>query len=261
VFDGSNIESILAKMKSFNQGLTAQQDTAQLGLDDKEWILIESAFSKVSQTSRYHASNFSQKEYAAIERLLNWPASQLFPVLDFLRLMVLHPEAANHWTSSGFVSKVLNAGLKKEGAHPANVMLTFRFVSNLFMLPTIRSKMVKYQEQLLENITDTFAEANKATKLVLSSSLLNFAVLYLLEPNEQGITQALSVLNEALNAPDNDDEVQYRLLVTLGTLIYSSKERQSLAQDLGISDALNGPLKNPSEKVKNCAVEIQAFFK
>jgi len=232
-----------------------------LALDTTEWTLVESTFSKVSQTSRYHTSNFSAKEYAAIERLLNWPSNQLFPVLDFLRLMVLHPEAANHWTSSGFVSKVLTAGLKKEGAHPANTMLAFRFVSNLFMLPTIRSKMFQYQEQILENIIDTFAEANKTTKIVLSSTLLNFAILYLLEPNEQGITQALSVLNEALNAPDNDNEVQFRLLVTLGTLIYSSKERQSLAQDLGIPDALDGPLNNSNEKVKNCAVEIKAFFK
>jgi len=83
----------------------------------------------------------------------------------------------------------------------------------------------------------------------------------LTEPNEQGITQTLSVINEALNASDNDDEIQFRLLVTLGTLIYSSKELQSLAQDLGLSDALDEPIKSSNDKVKNCAVEIKALFK
>jgi len=43
-----------------------------------------------------------QRNTDAIEMLLNWPLDKIFPALDFIRLMALHPEAANHWIRSNF---------------------------------------------------------------------------------------------------------------------------------------------------------------
>jgi len=145
-------------------------------------------------------------------------------------------------------------GLKKEG-HNANPMLTFRFVANLFMLPSVRSKLSTFQEQLLENITDTFATSNKNTRLASATVLLNFSVLYLQEPNEQGTSQALSVLSEALRVADNDEEVSFRLLVALGTLVYHNKDNQSLSRDLDIPSAITS-INSSSDRMKLCIDEL-----
>jgi len=246
-------------MKQFNSEFAANEATIDLSLVPNVWAQVESASTKVSQTSRYHATTFSAKEYEAIELILNWPVDKIFPVLDFIRLMSLHPEAANHWLATNFLTKVIAVGLKKDG-HAANAMLVFKFVANLFMLPSVRTKLFAFQEQLLENITDIWAASNKNTRLSLSTVLLNFSVLYLQEPNDQGISQALSVLGEALKATDNDEEVIFRLLVSLGTLVYHSKDTQGLARDLDLSDAIGG-IKPTSDRVKLCIEELKTALK
>eukprot|EP01124_Arcella_intermedia_P009904 TRINITY_DN16478_c0_g1_i1.p1 TRINITY_DN16478_c0_g1~~TRINITY_DN16478_c0_g1_i1.p1 ORF type:complete len:780 (-),score=188.30 TRINITY_DN16478_c0_g1_i1:4-2313(-) len=259
-FEGGNFDQILGKIKSINQTLADAPDTAALALAAFEISQVETVFNKVSQTSRYHVSTFTPKEFGVIEKLLKWPLPQIFPVLDFLRIMIFHPEAAQYWTKTKFVKTVLETGLNP-GGHTANAMLTFRFASNLFMLPSIRSRLFEYQEKLLDFITDKYAEANKTTRLTLSTTILNFSVLYLTEPNEDGVSQTLSVLNEVLGVQDQDEESLFRLLVALGTMLYAFKERQSLAEDLGITANLDTLTTHTNEKIKNCATEIRAFFK
>jgi len=84
--------------------------------------------------------------------------------------------------------------------------------------------------------------------------------LYLQEPNEQGTSQTLSVLSEALKATDNDEEVLFRLLVSLGTLVYANKDHQSLARDLDVPDTIDS-INPPSERIKQCILELKTALK
>jgi len=259
LFEDGKTDQILTKLKSFNDALAAVPATAALALNASSWSLVESAFKTVNQKSYYHSSNFSGKEYAAIEQVLHWPLDKIFPLLDFLRLMVLHPEAVKHWIETDFISKVIDLGSKKEG-HAANLMLTFRFVANLFLQSSVRTNLLKYQEKLLETIVQSFPGANKQSRLVLATVLLNYSALYLTDPSEEGICQALSVLTEALKVSDNDEEVQFRLLVALGTMTYGFEEYKSLAKDLDVITTIT-PFKNSSsDRVKKCAEELFMVF-
>lgn len=256
-FDGP-----LGKIKQFNSQLPPGDEAA---LGDKDVVNLDIIFNKLKQTSRYHTSTFLQDEFSVIGKLLKWPQNLLWPVLDFIRMFVLHPEGAKYFllTSNNF-SNLLDLTAKMSKSAESNdtndksslcVSLLFKTISNIFMFESLRTHIVNFEERILDLISDSLESSPKATLLALSTTLLNFSVLYLISPSEKGIPQVLSLIDQALKHKEADPDILIRLLVALGTLIYSKQSSQQLAWDLGLDETLQG-LGAPSENVKVCVEDI-----
>jgi len=254
-FDGP-----LGKIKQFNEQFTGTENC----LNPKDLSLLETTVSKLKQTSHYHATEFSTEECSVAAKLGQWPVQCLWPVLDFYRLFVLHPEGAKFTFSSGTFQKLLNSPKRmtdtnESGEASHNNLLLLKLIANCFMFESSKSNIIKSEEAVLDTISDIIEQANKSSLLALATALLNFAVSYLRTPTEKGIPQLLSIINQALQHKDNDAEIQLRLLVALGTVIYSNKQYQQLANDLGIKESVQ-TMKALSDNVQLCAKDILALF-
>jgi len=103
----------------------------------------------LAETSRYHASTFTQGELAVFQKLLSWPENLRFPGLDLLRSFVLHPNVAKNWANNAaFVPFLLQQGLSAKANSPTNIMLGARVFANMFSNSDFENLLWNNQEQV-----------------------------------------------------------------------------------------------------------------
>lgn len=56
----------------------------------------------LSDTSFYHASRLSPGVLPAVATMLEWDENVIFPVVDLLRLLAIHPNAADQLAGAEF---------------------------------------------------------------------------------------------------------------------------------------------------------------
>lgn len=122
--------------------------------------------STIANTNKYHVTSFSNEEYQVMLKLLNWPVSERFPVLDLLRyqvnsfslknilcrLQVLHPEAASYYGKISLISTILKFITDSVSTFPV-IMMSLRFIANGMRNDAIRRTIVsKYKEVLYSSL-------------------------------------------------------------------------------------------------------------
>ncbi|KAM1760276.1 hypothetical protein ACFX12_003166 [Malus domestica] len=95
VFDVAQFDGILKKITEFNSNLLSDQDKKNSSLNEVEISRLGAIVKILKDTSHYHSSKFAEVDIALLVRLLkSWPVAMLFPVIDILRMIVLHPDGA-----------------------------------------------------------------------------------------------------------------------------------------------------------------------
>eukprot|EP01125_Pyxidicula_operculata_P010219 TRINITY_DN3364_c0_g1_i1.p1 TRINITY_DN3364_c0_g1~~TRINITY_DN3364_c0_g1_i1.p1 ORF type:complete len:447 (-),score=137.39 TRINITY_DN3364_c0_g1_i1:47-1387(-) len=260
LFETGNFDQLSQKLKSLNQELVSSQNP--VALTDKEISQIDLIVGKLRQTSHYHTSSFSSNEFQALQKLLGWPTDKCFVAIDLLRLMVLHQEGCNYIINQNttLIPKVIQLGTNKENAHPSNSTLTFRFISNCFMFHSLRNDMKAYTPQMIDKLIDCYSGANNTLKIALSTALLNFSIMILGGgSDEEGAERTVSFLCDAISS-ETDQEVEFRLLVSMGNLFLSNKKYIAQANDLDFKDTLQKLSETSQDKVKQCANDLLKFF-
>jgi len=251
-----SLQPILDKIRQFNSQLIANNNS--VALTDKDLSVIEELTKKIQQKSRYHTLNYENFEYELLDKIiLSWPKDNLFPFLDLIRLMVLHPNGARRYTESNNLNTVLSNSF--EGSD-ANVLLLYRTVCNCFMLESLRPRMLNLQEFVFEKIAEKFSSLGANHKNAMATAILNYSITYITEKNEDGINQCLSVINEVLGV-DHNDEINFRLLVSLGNIVSSNNDAQTMANDLGLFEKLDQFPPSSAEKVLNISKELIEKYK
>ena len=74
-----------------------------LALSGGDPVVLSNLCTTLSQTHRWHASSLSYEEFRLLKRLLTWPTTSVFPVLDLLRLVAAHPDGASKVSRHGAV--------------------------------------------------------------------------------------------------------------------------------------------------------------
>eukprot|EP01128_Nolandella_sp_AFSM9_P007085 TRINITY_DN3787_c0_g1_i1.p1 TRINITY_DN3787_c0_g1~~TRINITY_DN3787_c0_g1_i1.p1 ORF type:complete len:803 (+),score=199.68 TRINITY_DN3787_c0_g1_i1:303-2411(+) len=267
LFEVGNLANVHKKLLEFNQSLSEDES---LLLNDAELTHLSDIMSTLSRTRFYHASSFSLPQFAILEKLISWPSAQLFPVIDLLRLAALHPSASKHFINSNIFPLVLEKGFISvaDGAHPANALLTARFIANTFGTPHAadRKVLVGYQELFCDHFSDHFESMNRNGKIAVSTCLLNLCVQF--RPSsaaEEKVTQVIalahSLLNDELSSSTPEEEVVFRLLVAIATVCSNGSEsRKALLNDLGGDETLSSLSSFGSEKVRACASDFVDFL-
>lgn len=246
-FDQSNFDGISKKLNEFSAQLASSgsdQAGKALSADGRDAGLVDSLIRTLKDTSRYHATTFASDELRVVSKLLTWPAPMRFPVLDLVRSMAVHQSGAAYFAQPAVwnvLEGVLLESLKDTAVVP-NQMLALRVLANLFHFTNTRTLVVGRAEVLLEAAADTARSANKNVRLSLITLLLNFAVHLLGQPQGNAADvklQTVSIIAEMLGAEAEDEEVLYRVLVTLGTLVTSDAATAGLAKDLDIPASLH----------------------
>eukprot|EP01120_Amphizonella_sp_Union-15-10_P014716 TRINITY_DN7237_c0_g1_i1.p1 TRINITY_DN7237_c0_g1~~TRINITY_DN7237_c0_g1_i1.p1 ORF type:complete len:784 (-),score=144.00 TRINITY_DN7237_c0_g1_i1:8-2359(-) len=266
-FPTANYEAIQKKITQINAELTANEATKSFALSDLETKYLFTLFSSLSTPNR----SVNSDQIRVLKKMLGWPENQRFPALDLCRLIVMsndvaksilseHTQGEEAIYSQDLFNLVLQNGLKSKS--PSCMMLSLRFLSNLFQWDYFGPVLLELREDVLDSSADLVSSDNKAAKLALTMLLLNYAVYFLKFPNRDGKTQCLSLLNEIIESSSNtsDDEVVFAALVALGTLIYKDEESCQLVRDLGTKKGISAHLNSSTTKVKRCAQDLVKFL-
>jgi len=171
-----NLDKILAKIREFQ----AQVGGAGSPLGPSEDIILSNIGATLSNTSRWHASSFSTEEMRVLEKLIDLPEDLVFPSVDLLRILALHPNGAA--TLANRPDRVLDgAGLSSPERHfllratapgvPVPVQLvSLRFACNCFVHPGLRSVALGAPERAQRLVDLASSLVSSPTKNVRNSA-------------------------------------------------------------------------------------------
>jgi phospholipase A-2-activating protein len=252
LFESSNLAGLHQKIEEF---AGVGEHTSLSGSDKRALTEI---LNMLRDTSKYHASKLGVEHYQLLIKLTSWPHQYLFPVLDLLRLLFLHPHAAEvlasprhipgrHINIPQFFISLLNA----QPLNSTNVLLVLRCITNIFYAPHTRKLAEANWEPLIRSVGAL--EYDSKSALAASCVLLNYAVSTMSVKGGDIKTQSLLVLQNLLKfaIASNQSEILLRVLVSIGTFIWEDAEMMQFVDNIVLSEIPKG-----SNDVKDCLVEL-----
>lgn len=106
-----------------------------------------------------------------IRKLLEWPQESVFPVLDIARLLALK-NGVNELLCNEELLRLLISHIKPN-ALPANQMLTFRLLANMFSCSSGELCNILVRDEVLHSVVQLKSLGNKQNQVVI----LNFIYL------------------------------------------------------------------------------------
>ncbi|XP_010254965.1 PREDICTED: phospholipase A-2-activating protein isoform X2 [Nelumbo nucifera] len=136
-FDMAQFDGILKKIAEFNNALLSDLGQNSLALTDFELSKVEAVVKILKDTSHYHCSKFADDDIGLLMKLLkSWPHAMIFPVIDILRMIILHPDGASlllvHVQDENDALMEMIKRVTMLPALPANLLTSIRALTNLF---------------------------------------------------------------------------------------------------------------------------------
>jgi len=181
--------------------------------------------------------------------------------MDILRLLVLHPTAAEYFGNIGnnFVDLLIKDFILCDSppSEPAQ-WLSARVICNLCGAENAGKNMVAPSriDSLMEIIMTGFESPVKQMRH--TAATISFNASLRCAGNSDIIMQLLSAVCHTLTTAQLPDDVLFTLLMTLGRLVYKNQEALDLVEVLGVD--VNVFLSNSSEKIQKAAKELQLLL-
>ncbi|XP_004363948.1 phospholipase A2-activating protein [Capsaspora owczarzaki ATCC 30864] len=251
-----NYAAISKKLRELNDALPS----GFYKLSAADLAEIDELARTLENTAKYHSSEISPSVFVLLNKIMAWPEASLFPVLDLIRLVVLHPSGVRHFAETAghgkeiLLSLIDAADFSNLEGPEANRMLSLRFFANAFSLEPGRVMMNANRSTVLQAITGCLASKNKNTLLALATVLLNYAVLFGTTRDKVAESTVFSHLSKLILA-DLDDETQFRACVAIGTLLslWDAGSRKNAA----IAAFATKLQSSPTPKVASCAAQLR----
>jgi len=249
-FDTGNFTQIQNKIVEFNG-----QCGVGTALTESELLDLASLFKTLSNTSRYHVTDFKDNEFRALKKALQWPSNFLFPVLDLLRLFIVHPEGTKRvLRESNEILTVVNVNLLSEV--PANQTLALRSLVNLFRWTDAKEGVLtQAQAEILPIVASLVSSSNKNVRLGATTLLLNYSTGAVNLTRESKSALLVGVLTSIEG--ETEQENLLRSMVTLGNLVFKDEVSAKTAKEHGALKKLSDRQDSLGEKCKECAAELQ----
>ena len=202
-----------------------------------------SAADTLESTSRYHASEVSRQECAALVKLILWDELPRLAIpFDLLRMLAVHPQGATALVPPlpAVLSRVLTVVVSPGATH---VLLTVivRLLCNCFRYDALRSA-IKASDALQSTLADVIT-ANSIAALLTESKTLpatfasllsNIAAAFpesTLSPAAEGLLAAARTRLEALltSSEAYSEDAVHIALQGYGTLVYYGLARGAVA--------------------------------
>jgi len=241
-------EAMLKKMKELNSLVPEEKQLTESQLENLPKIAIEEADNK--------------EGVASMLKILSWDHAHIFPCLDLIRLVILHPINQNHIIEKTFLDTLFSVCLSSlsKQSPMANQFLSLRVLSNLFSVQEGAEFMLLYRDSVISRLlTEIVDIENKNVQIAAATLFLNYAAAFAQQPaaTEEGQVQVLSGLGINCISFITDWEARFRILVAIGTIITLAKDNIEYANTLEMKDGVRGwkVLEGP-EKCTACAQAI-----
>ncbi|KAL1324118.1 phospholipase A-2-activating protein [Arachis ipaensis] len=223
-FDTAQFDGILKKITEFNSALQSDQEKQNLSLTELDVSRLGAIVKILKDTSHYHSSKFADADISLLLNLLrSWPISMIFPVIDLVRMIVLHPDGATmlhkHFQAENDILMEVIKKVTSNSSIPANLLTSIRTVTNLFKNSCYYGWLQKHRSEVLDAFSSCSSSPNKNLQLSYSTLILNYAVLLIESKDQEGQYQVLSAALEIAEEGNVEVDSKFRALVAVGSLM------------------------------------------
>ncbi|XP_057527611.1 uncharacterized protein LOC130806507 [Amaranthus tricolor] len=264
IFDVAQFDGILKKLSEFNNTLLLNKDQAQLSLTEVATSRLGAVVKILKDTSYYHSSSFADVDIDLLLRILNsWPLSMIFPAIDILRMIILHPDGASkllrHINGGNDALMEMVKKVTMNPVIPANILTSIRALNNLFKNIIFHQWLQYNRSKILDSFSGCYT-TNKNVQFAYSTLILNFSVLLIEKRDEEGQLQVLSAALEIAEAENLDPESKFRALVAIGSLMLDGLVKE-VALDLDVGSIAKTAKSSSDTKTAEVGADIEALAK
>ncbi|KAI8532941.1 hypothetical protein RHMOL_Rhmol11G0257200 [Rhododendron molle] len=207
-----------------------------LSLTELEVSRLGAIINILKDTSHYHSSIFSDIDIALLLKLVkSWPIAMIFPVIDLLRMIILHPDGATR----------LLKHVDKSGIFLRDIL----FVSLLFMTIII-----------LDAFSSCCSSPNKNVQVSYATLILNYSVLLIESKDEEGQSQVLSAALEIAEAENLEVDSKFRALIAIGSLMLEGLVK-GIALDFDVENVAKTAKASKDPKIAEVGADIELLVK
>ena len=178
--------------------------------------------------------------------------------MDILRLAIRTSTVNEHFFNPKDGQEFLQFLMKLGSLDgpPANTMLVLRTLTNAFKQSAGQTVLLANRDAVIPSLLMCKNSGNKNIHVAVASILLNYAIAFNESVDIEGKCQCLNAAAEVLGA-FKDGEAHFRLLVCLGTLMFSDDNSIAIANSLGLNGSI-GKLRSVTDpaKVGDCARHV-----
>ncbi|XP_057964226.1 uncharacterized protein LOC131155245 isoform X2 [Malania oleifera] len=265
VFDVAQFDGILKKISEFNNTFLFDPEKKNMSLTDLEISRLGAVISILKDTSHYHSSRFADIDIAFLLKLLkSWPLAMIFPAIDLMRMIVLHPDGANILLKLVDVENDIHMEIIQKAtaspALPANLLTSIRLVANLFKNSCFHNWLQKHRSEILDAFSSCYGSSNKNVQLSYSTLILNYAVLLIEKRDQEGQSQVLSAALEIVEEENLEVDSKFRALVAIGSLMLDGLVK-SIALDFDVENIAKGAKTSKEAKIAEVGADILLLTK
>ncbi|KAL9174046.1 hypothetical protein ABFS82_02G026600 [Erythranthe guttata] len=266
VFDVAQFDGILKKISEFNNGLQSDPEKQHLSLNEGDMSRWGAIVKILKDTSHYHSSGFSNIDVAMVLKLLKtWPVELLFPVVDVMRMIVLHPDGAATLLQyfkdedAGIVIELIKK-ITASSPLPANLLTSLRAVTNMFKNGYFNEWLLLHRSEILDAFSSCGSSPNKNVQMAYATLILNYAVLLIEKKDEEGQSQVLSAALEMAEDETIDSDSRFRALVAIGSLMLEGLVKR-VALDFDVLNIATTAKASKDAKIAEVGADIQLVAK
>ncbi|XP_041998802.1 phospholipase A-2-activating protein-like [Salvia splendens] len=264
-FDTAQFDGILKKISEFNSSLLSDPEKKHLSLSDSDMSRFNAIVKILKDTSHYHSSRFADVDVALMLKVLKtWPVALLFPVIDVVRMIVLHPDgAAKLMQHVKDQDDIVIEVIKKVTASPplpANLLTCLRAVTNLFKNTCYHEWLLNNRAEVLDALSCCCSSSNKNVQLSYATLILNYAVLLIEKKDEEGQSQVLSAALEMAEGETVDSDSRFRAMVAIGSLMLEGLVRR-VALDFDVLTIAKTAKSSKEAKIAEIGADIELVAK
>ncbi|KAH1220154.1 Phospholipase A-2-activating protein [Glycine max] len=265
VFDAAQFDGILKKITEFNNALQSDQEKQNLSLTELNVSRLGAIVKILKDTSHYHSSKFADSDIALLLNLLrSWPIAMIFPVIDIVRMLVLHPDGAvllhKHFEAENDILMEVIKKVTVNPTIPANLLTSIRVVTNLFRNLCYYNWLQKHRSEILDAFSSCSSSPNKNLQLSYSTLLLNYAVLLIETKDQEGQSQVLSAALEIAEDENVEVDPKFRALVAVGSLMLEGLVRKT-ALDFDVVNIAKAAKGSKEAKIAEVGSDIELLTK
>jgi len=257
-FAAGKLQPIITKLKEFN--LTVEQ-VLQLTAENIQFI--SDGLDKLLKGGINLSEDIYTHLLSSMQKLSNWPQDKRLPALDIIRLILLDGKLSNDiydvTHSEQFIDNLTSIIRNVDPA--SHSLLVFRIFSNSYLHLKGALTVYKHREKILECCEKCASLQNKNLNIAISTYLVNTSVYCRNSSgNFEDRIQICNLLCKLLSTV-KEDEAIFRLLVSLGTLLFENDDLIAFAQSLDVIGSMETLVKtNSMQKVKDCAQEVLSLL-
>ncbi|XP_062092853.1 uncharacterized protein LOC133798532 [Humulus lupulus] len=265
VFDIAQFDGILKKITELNSALHSDQEKKHLALSEVEISRLGALVKVLKDTSHYHSSKLADSDIAVLLRSIkSWPTTMIFPVIDTLRMVVLHPDGATlflkHVEAENDTLMEIMKRVTENPSLPANLLTSIRLVTNLFKKSSYFNWLQRHRIEVLDAFSSCYSSPNKNLQLSYSTLILNYAVLLIDKKDQEGQSQVLSAALEIAEEENLEVDSKFRALVAIGSLMLDGLVKR-IAMDFDVENIAKAAKTSKDAKIIEVGADIELLIK